>query len=140
MTKDMKMEMMMMIMMMIWMIKTDQHHAPSITMTWSWYHVICVLFWNIFEQYFTFSPSILFFSKHSGCKFKGLKHIRLGQEATIFQNLFQLNTTGLLLPLSQHSSPAKFFKWLAYISDRYVLPVWVGFLDKKKFPKNRYKT
>ena len=112
MTQDMKMEMMM-IMMMIWMIRTDQHHAPSITMTWSWYHLICVLFWNIFEQYFTFSPSILFFSKHSGCKFKGLKHIRLGHETTIFQNqsftglnlsctgLFQLNTTVLLLHLSQ---------------------------------------
>ena len=44
-----------------------------------------------------------------------------------------------ILMSNHHSSPAKFFKWLAYISDRYVLPVWVGFLDKKNSLKTGIK-
>ena len=76
MTKEVKMEIVM-VMMTIWMIKTDEHHAPSITMTWSWCHVICFVLKHFkWEQYFTFSPSILFLFNDFGCKFKALKHIK----------------------------------------------------------------
>ena len=76
MTKEVKMEIVM-VMMMIWMIRTDECHAPFVIMTWSWCHVICFVLKHFkCEQYFTFSPYILLFFKYFGSKFKALKHIK----------------------------------------------------------------
>ena len=106
MTKEVKMEiamvmmmimmMMMMMMMMIWMTRTDEHHAPSITMIRSRYHVTCVALKHFkCEQYLTFSPSILLFFKHFGCKFKELNHIK-----ELRTPYFKIKTSlGLIFPV-----------------------------------------
>ena len=130
------------IMMMIWMIRTDEQHALSVTMTWSWHHVIFVLKRFKCKQYFTFFPSILFFHNHFSCKFKGLKHIKeLGP--TNFKSkphwaqfvTYWLDCSSLIL---HNFSPVKFFKfkylplvkdyfgeYYPILSDRYLLLVWV---------------
>ena len=100
--KDVKMEVVM-VMMMIWMIRTDEHHAPFVTMTWPWCHLIFFVLKHFkCKQYFTFSPSVLFFFKYFGCKFKTLKHIKelrppnFNSGLILFcTGLFQLNTTEL---------------------------------------------
>ena len=99
MTKEVKMEIamvMMMMMMMIWMTRTDEHHAPSITMIRSRYHVTCVALKHFkCEQYLTFSPSILLFFKHFGCKFKELNHIK-----ELRTPYFKIKTSlGLIFPV-----------------------------------------
>ena len=90
------MMMMMMMMMMIWMTRTDEHHAPSITMIRSRYHVTCVALKHFkCEQYLTFSPSILLFFKHFGCKFKELNHIK-----ELRTPYFKIKTSlGLIFPV-----------------------------------------
>ena len=98
------------------------------------------------KQYFTFSPSILFFFKYFGCKFKTLKHIKKLRppnfkiETSMGSFCFVLGCSNLI----QNFSPAKFlkFKFLPLVkdypgekypilSDRYVMLVWVAFLAKK---------
>ena len=96
--KKVKVEIAMVVMMMtmIWMTRTDEHHAPSITMIWSWYHVTCVALKHFkWEQYFTFSPSILLFFKPFVCKFKELNHIK-----ELRTPYFKIKTSlGLIFPV-----------------------------------------
>ena len=153
--------------MMIWMIRNDEHHAQR-NLWFVLKHFKC-------EQYFTFSPFILFFYKHFGCKFKELKHIEelrppyfkiktsLGSICPVLDcssliqqhwsytclkkisNFFSLGSiievSTAILMLKRYFSPAKFFEfkflplvkdypgeYYPTLSDRYVLPVWVGFL------------
>ena len=106
-----------MMMMMIWMIRTDEHHAPSITMTSSRCHLICFVLKFVVlkcEQYFTFSLTILFFFKHFGRKFKALKHIKELRPAN-FKIKTSLGSICSVLDCSslilQNFRPAKFFKF-----------------------------
>ena len=134
-----------MVMMVIWMIKTDE--APFITTTWPWCHVICFVLKHFkCDQYFTFPPSILFFFKYFGCKFKTLKHIKelrppnfkIKTSTSSFCSV--LGCSNLIL---QNFSPAECFKfkflplvkdypgeYYPILSDRYVVLVWVAFLAK----------
>ena len=144
-----------MVMMMIWMIRTDECHAPFVIMTWSWCHVICFVLKHFkCEQYFTFSPYILFFFKYFCCKFKTLKHKELRSPnfkiKTSMDSLCSvLGCSNLIL---QNVSPAKFFKfkflplvkdypgeYYPILSDRYVMLVWMAILAKT-FSKTRYKS
>ena len=145
--KDVKMEVVM-VMMMIWMIRTDEHHAPFVTMTWPWCHLIFFVLKHFkCKQYFTFSPSVLFFFKYFGCKFKTLKHIKelrppnfkIKTSTSSFCSV--LGCSNLIL---QNFSPAECFKfkflplvkdypgeYYPILSDKYAMLVWVAFLVKK---------
>ena len=143
-----------MVMMMIWMIRTDECHAPFVIMTWSWCHVICFVLKHFkCEQYFTFSPYILFFFKYFDCKVKALKHIQelrspnFKIKTSMGSFCSVLGCSNLIL---QNFSPAKFFKfkflplvkdypgeYYPILSDRYVMLVWVAILTKR-FSKTRY--
>ena len=155
MTKEVKMEIVM-VMMMIWMIRTDECHAPFVIMTWSWCHVICFVLKHFkCEQYFTFSPHILFFFKYFGCKFKALKHIKelrppkFKIKTSMGSFCSVLSCSNLIL---HNFSPAKFFKfkflplvkdypgeYYPILSDRYLMLVWVAILAKW-FSKTKYKS
>ena len=114
-------------MMMIWIIRAGEHHTPSITelmstihlqLLWChgfWCHVICFVLKHFkCKQYFTFSPSILFFVKHFSCKFKAVKHMKELRPPnfkikTSLGSIYSvLDRSGLIL---QNFSPAKFFKF-----------------------------
>ena len=85
--------------------------APS---TFYYYDLILVSFNLSFalkhfnsKEYFTFSQSIFFFSKHFGCKFNAQKHIKelrppnFKIKTLSWAELFQLNITVLQLHMSR---------------------------------------